>query len=155
MISYSISKHHVCFPNKVLSGQVGHIYNITLDEPYDNGSVVGRGEWIAFDEYAVAEAPTYEGVIREQAADGNWYVEVTKIDPLNPPILLCEVEIMPGYETTEFQDLANFYNAKGDTVRGYSLTVGDIYELSVDAFQGTPAAKKKVTISGQLHVVGA
>jgi hypothetical protein len=33
------------------------------------------------------------------------------------------------------------------------LTVTDVYELSENAFEGTPKAGAKVTISGQKHVV--
>lgn len=151
-IKFSIDKHHVCFPSKLLAGNGGaHIYNMVLDADTDNGTVVGRGAYVSFDQYAVATAPTaYEGVITEQAADGNWYVEVVKPEDA---ILIYEVpEIAENYDS-RFTDIANFYNKKGKVVRGYSLTKGDLYELSADSFTGTPAPGKKVTVTGQKHVV--
>ena len=152
-IKFTIDKHHVCFPSKILAGQGGHIYNIRLTEDTDNGTIISRGNWIAFDEYEQATAPSkYEGIIREQAADGNWYVEV--VEPADA-ILIDEVEIIPENYDSRFTDLANFYNEKGKTVRGYSLVKGDIYELSEDAFTGKPVAGKKVTVLGQNHVVAS
>ena len=154
MIDIKISKHHVCFPSKLLAGNGGaHIYNIVLDADTDNGTVVARGAYQSFDQYKEATAPTaYEGKILEQAADGNWYVEV--VVPADA-ILIYEVPVIAETYDERFTDIANFYNKKGDVVRGYALTKGDVYELSADAFTGTPAAGKKVTITGQKHVVGA
>lgn len=153
-INISISKHHVCFPSKILSGQVGRTLNMVLSADTDNGTVVGKGDYVSFDQYETATAPNdFEGTILEQAADGNWYVEVTKIDPNDPAILICETEIIAENYDTRFTDLANFYNKSGKTVRGYVLGITDVYELSPDAFTGTPQAGKTVTISGQKHVV--
>lgn len=158
-IKFEISKHHVCFPTKVLSGQVGRTLNMVIKEDTDNGTVVGKGAYVSFDQYETAEVPAaFEGEILEQAADGNWYVEVKKVDVNEPAILIYEVPVIAeqNYDS-RFKALANFYNAASDsrtrTVRGYVLNVTDIYELSEDAFEGTPEAGKKVTISGQMHVV--
>lgn len=155
----SIEKHHVCFPTKVLSGQVGRTLNMVINKDTDNGTVVGKGNYVSFDQYEVAAAPSaFEGEILEQAADGNWYVEVKKIDVNDPAILIYEVPILTAENyDSRFKSVANFYNAASSdrtkTVRGYVLNVTDIYELSEDAFTGKPVAGKKVTISGQQHVV--
>lgn len=155
MVKFSIEKHHVAFPTKLLAGNGGaHIYNIVLTADTDNGTVIGKGEYVSFDQYKQDTAPsTYEGIITEQAADGNWYVEV--VVPADA-LLVDEVEDIPytNYDS-RFTALANFYNEKGKTVRAYSLVKGDVYELSADAFTGTPAAGKKVTITGQKHVVAS
>lgn len=157
-IRYKLEKHHVCFPTKVLSDKVGRVLNMVIDKDTDNGTVCGKGEYVSFDQYKVADAPAaYEGKILEQAADGNWYVEVTKIDPNEPAILIYEVpEIAENYNS-EFTALSNFFNAasttRTKTVRGLVLTVTDVYELSENAFTGTPKAGAKVTITGQQHVV--
>ena len=158
-IKIDIAKHHVCFPTKVLSGQVGRTLNMVINEDTDNGTVVGKGKYVSFDQYETATAPSaFEGEILEKAADGNWYVEVKKIDVNEPAILIYEVpEIAEQNYDSRFKSIANFYNAaspsRTKTVRGYVLNVTDIYELSEDAFTGTPEAGKKVTISGQKHVV--
>ena len=158
MVRYSIEKHHVCFPTKVLSERVGRVLNMVIKEDTDNGTVCGKGAYVSFDQYEVAEVPSaFEGEILEKAADGNWYVEVKKIDPNSPAILIYEVpEIAENYNT-EFTSVANFFNAaspeRTKTVRGLVLGVTDVYELSEDAFEGVPAKGKKVTINGQMHVV--
>ena len=157
-IKFEFSKHHVCFPTKVLSGQVGRTLNMVIKEDTDNGTVVGKGAYVSFDQYETAEAPSvFEGEILEQAADGNWYVEVKKVDVNEPAILIYEVPVIAENYDSRFTALSNFYNAASEsrtrTVRGYVLGVTDIYELSEDAFEGTPVAGAKVTISGQMHVV--
>ena len=158
-LRYEIEKHHVCFPTKVLSERVGRVLNMVISEDTDNGTVCGKGSYVSFDQYKVADVPTaFEGEILEKAADGNWYVEVKKIDPNAPAILIYEVpEIAENYNT-KFTSVANFFNAaspeRTKTVRGFVLGVTDVYELSEDAFEGTPVAGKKVTINGQKHVVG-
>ena len=152
-IRFEIEKHHICFPSKLLAGNGGaHIYNIVLSEDTDNGTIVSKGDYVSFDQYKAGTAPAkYEAVITEQAADGNWYVEV--VEPADA-ILIDEVEDNPyGNYDSRFTDPANFFNEKGKVVRGYSLVKGDVYELSEDAFTGKPVAGKKVTVLGQNHVV--
>lgn len=59
-----------------------------------------------------------------------------------------------------FTKTSNFFNeasaARTKTVRGLVLGVTDVYELSEDAFDGTPEAGKKVTIEAgsQKHKIG-
>lgn len=155
-IKFEIKKHSVCFPTKLLAGNGGaHIYNIVLDADTDNGTLCTRGAYESFDQYKAATAPaTFEGVITEQAADGNWYVEVVKPEDA---ILIYEVPVIAETYDSRFTDIANFYNEKGKTVRGYALTKGDIYELSEDAFDDAKklAPGKKITFSAGKHVVGA
>lgn len=158
-IKFTIEKHHVCFPTKVLSGQVGRTLNMVIKTDTDNGTVVGKGAYVSFDQYETAAAPsTFEGEILEQAADGNWYVEVKKVDANEPAILIYEVPVIAeqNYDS-RFKALSNFFNeassTRTKTVRGYVLNVTDVYELSEDAFEGTPEKGKKVTINGQKHKV--
>lgn len=157
-LRYSIEKHHVAFPTKVLSERVGRTLNMVIKEDTDNGTVCGKGAYVSFDQYEVAEVPVaFEGEILEQAADGNWYVEVKKVDPNEPAVLIYEVPIIAENYNSKFTSTANFFNEasaeRTKTVRGFVLGVTDIYELSEDAFEGTPVAGAKVTISGQKHVV--
>lgn len=159
-LRYEIEKHHVAFPTKVLSERVGRTLNMVISEDTDNGTVCGKGKYVSFDQYEVAEVPAgFEGEILEQAADGNWYVEVKKIDPNAPAILIYEVPQIAETYNSKFTAISNFFNAatheRTKTVRGFVLGVTDVYELSEDAFEGKPEAGKKVTINGQMHVVGA
>ncbi len=157
-LRYSIEKHHVCFPTKVLSERVGRVLNMVIKEDTDNGTVCGKGAYVSFDNYEVAAAPdAFEGEILEKAADGNWYVEVKKIDLNAPAILIYEVPTIAENYNSKFTSTANFFNEgsteRTKTVRGFVLGVTDVYELSEDAFEGTPVAGAKVTINGQKHVV--
>lgn len=161
-IKYKIDQHHVCFPTKVLSDKVGRVLNMVIDKDTDNGTVCGKGAYVSFDQYKVADAPAgFEGVITEQAADGNWYVEVTKVDVNNPAILIYEVPEIAANYNKEFTKTSNFYNAasatRTRTVRGLVLTVTDVYELSADAFDGTPQAGAKVIVEAgsQRHKITA
>ena len=154
MISYQIAKHAFGFPSKVLSAYGGgHIYNIRLTADTDNTAIVGRGSWVAFDEYAQAAAPAgFAGVIQEQAANGNWYIEVTT--PAEALFVYDSPIIAEDYNK-EFTKEENFYNESGKTVKAYSLTKGDIVEVSLAGFSGTPVKGKAVTFSNGKYVVGA
>ena len=145
--------HAYCFPTKVLAGNGGeHILNIELTEDADNGSIVSVGDYKSFDNYMEAAAPAeYSAKIVDIAADGNFYVEV--VEPADA-VLICEVIDNPytNYDS-RFKSEKNFYNAKGDVVRGYVLHKHDIYELSEEGFEGTPEVGATLTVTGRKHVV--
>lgn len=159
-VRFSLEQHHVCFPTKVLSEHVGRVLNMVIDKDTDNGTVCGKGDYVSFDQYEVADCPsTFEGEILEKAADGTWYVEVKKVDVNDPAILIYEVpEIAETYDS-RFTATSNFFNeassSRTKTVRGLVLNVTDIYALSEDAFDGTPEEGKKVTVEAgsQKHKV--
>jgi len=52
-------------------------------------------------------------------------------------------------------DIANFYNKAGDVVKAYTLIVGDIFEVSAEAFTGTPVVNKAVSVASKKLVVAA
>jgi hypothetical protein len=53
---------------------------------------------------------------------------------------------MPNDFLKVYQDIANFYNAKGDRARMYPMYKHDVFTVSVDAFGGdTPAVGATVT----------
>ncbi|WP_346961258.1 hypothetical protein [Clostridium sp.] len=144
MINYQIEKHGVCFTSKVLAAQGGkHIYNIKIAANRDNGSVVAKGEWGGMEYYEEKASTGVTAVVLEQAANDNWYVEIT-----NPGdgIVLRNVPMIAEEFTKKFQKEENFFNGQGEIVRGYELAAGDILELSEACFTGTPVAKKTLTI---------
>ena len=150
-IRYEIEKVGYAFPTKVLSSRVGHNVNIVLGEDSPNGAIVGVGDYVSFDQYEETTAPTgYEAMIIDTAADGNFYVQVTKVDVNEPAVLIYDV---PEVSDTKIATANNFYNKAGKTVHGLVLTTLDVYELSAELFDGTPAVGKKVTVSGRKHVV--
>lgn len=151
MIRYAIEKHIVGFPSKIASSMGSpHIYNIRLTKDTDNATLVGRGKWVGFDEYEEAVVPSFAGVIREQAANGNWYIEVTaETDAL----FVYDSNIIAEDFTSEFKKESNFFNEKGKTVKAYSLIVGDIFEVSKEGFKGEPEKDKTVSFSDGKYVV--
>lgn len=121
---------------------------ITLD--LDNGSIVGKGALVAGQVYALAAPTTFAGKIIDKAANGNWYVEVTAAENaylvLTTPITYYDF-------TTAMRNENTFYNANGDIVRAYPLFVGDVFELSDEGFDGTPAKNATVAVDTTTYKV--
>lgn len=150
-IKYNIEKHAVAFPSKLLAQTYGkHIYNIELATAADNGNLVAKGAFKDLDLYAEAAVTTFEGVIRKQAANGNWYVEVT--EPGDALLVYTQPFIAEEWTKT-WQKESNFYNEAGETVRAYELAVGDVFEVSKEGFDGTPVAGKTVSVTAKKLVV--
>lgn len=152
MIDYSITAtHNEAFPSKLLAASGGeHIFDILLTANHDNGVIVGRGNYVKLGTYQEATAPAnFAGIIREQAANGNWYVEVTVPDGA---LWILMPEISP-YGISQLENPKAWYNASGDTVKGYELHKGDIFEMSAEGFNGTPAANTAVTFANGKYVI--
>lgn len=154
MINMNISQHAVAFPSKVLASNGGaHIFNITLTEDVDNGFFVAKGAWQELDRYAQAKVTpetTAIGVVRDVAANGNYYVEITA--DLGAALFVYQVPMIEEEYSNVFKKESNFYNANGDTVRAYELKIGDIIEVSAAAFANKVAKNdpvKLVAISGK------
>lgn len=143
MISYQIAKHAIAFPSKLVAQQGGeHIYNIELKNDTDNGQLVAKGKFLDLDLYEEGTVTEFEGKIQKQAANGNWYVEV--VEPGDALFVYMQAFIAEDW-TNKWKKESNFYNGKGETVRGYALHVGDVFEVSAEGFTGTPEAEKTVT----------
>ena len=141
-IRYEIEKHAVAFPSKLLAQNGGkHIYNLVLSTDTDNGNLIARGEWDSLDLYKEAAVTTFEGVVREQAANGNWYVEVT--DP-GDALFVYQQPVIAEEWTNTFKKTSNFFNAAGDRVRSYELAVGDVFEVSAEGFSKVPTKGAKI-----------
>ena len=144
-IKYTIEKHATAYPSKCLATDGGkHIFNIHATSDVDNGFFVGKGEWEEFDLYTQAAPTAATGTIVDIAANGNYYVEIKSVDNalMVYTLPLCE----EGANTERFKAVSNFYNAKGDTMRAYELAVGDIVELSAEAFSATVAKGDEVSL---------
>jgi len=146
-IKYTIESHAWGAPAKVLAAEGGkHIYNVQISEDYDNTNFLSRDEWLSLDLYSDKAATTFSGIVREQAANGNYYVEV-----VNPgdALFVYNVPIIEEEWTNSFKKESNFYNAAGDVVRAYELAVGDILEISDAGFVATPTVGATVSLSGK------
>ena len=146
--------HVVAFPSKVASamGQYGHVINFKLLANADNGVLGTKGDYVSFDQYKRVDVADnkVEGVIREAAAEGGWYVEFTKLDG---QIFFVYNTPKSPYPEVELRDEALFYNASGDVTQGMELHLGDIVTLSDAAFTGTASAGKTVKYSAGKYVV--
>lgn len=146
-ISYTITKHATAFPSKTLCSSGGsHIYNITLTSDRDNGNFVGKGDFLELDRYKEGAPTTFEGVVLAQANNGEYYVEV-----VNPgdALFVYQVPMIEEEYNNKFKLESNFYNKKGDTVRAYALSKGDVVSISVEGFTAAPSADGvTVTLSG-------
>lgn len=142
-IKFNIETHAVAFPSKLVAQNGGeHIYNIQLESDTDNGNLVARGEFLDLDLYKEGSVTSFTGKIQKQAANGNWYVEV--VDPGDALFVYMQAFIAEDW-TNSFKKESNFYNLKGETVRGYALHKGDVFEVSELGFDGTPAAGSEIT----------
>lgn len=149
-IAYKIDTHAVAGASKLLATNGGkHIYNIKLTSDTDNGSIIGKGDYLAFDLYGEGTATNFAGVIRDKAANGNWYIEVTEAENA---LLVYQVPLIYEEYSNKFTKESNFYNLAGDVVRSYELAVGDIFELSaegIDAGETTDLKGKTVNVTGR------
>ena len=146
-IKYTIESHAWGAPAKVLAAEGGkHIYNVQLSEDCDNTNFIARDEWLSLDLYSEKAATTFSGIVREKAANGNYYVEV-----VNPgdALFVYNVPIIEEEWTSNFKKESNFFNAAGDIVRAYELAVGDVLEISDAGFVATPNVGDTVSLSGK------
>lgn len=162
-IRYAIEKHAVAGASKLLATNYGgHIYNVTLSSDTDNGNIIKRGDWISFDNYAEDTATTFNGVIRQQAANGNWYVEVLE-DMGFDALLVYNVPVIEEDFNNKFKAESNYFVAKGEVARAHQLYKGDIFEVSAEGFDGDPEvgatitsiSDKKLVVASDDELVGA
>lgn len=146
--------HTIAFPSYVASamGQYGHVINLIMNANVDNGVLATKGTYVSFENYNRVDVADnkVEGVIREAAAEGGWYVEFTKLDG---QIFFVYNTPKSPYPEVELRDEALFYNASGDVTQGMELHLGDIVTLSDAAFTGTAADGKTVKYSAGKYVV--
>lgn len=149
-VKYTIGgPYAVCFPTKIRSGNCGHVLNLTLQQDLENGTIRSAGQWIELDNYKDAApasgngAAVFQGIIREKSARGNWYVEVTA--DTTDLLVYQEPVIAESNYGKKWVSEKNWINEKGDVVRAYTLCKYDIFEVSAEAFSGTPTAGKTVT----------
>lgn len=146
MINYTIDQHATAFPSKVLSRDGGrHILNITLKADHDNGEFVGKGKWLELDRYEEDTPTSVEGIVREQADNGEYYVEI--VDAKNA-YFVYQVPMIEETYNNNFKKESNFFNAKGETVRCYELAPLDIIAISEAGFNSKPTIGATVTLTG-------
>lgn len=150
---FNNTKHAVAGSTRLVATTAtgGHgIVDIKITLDLDNGSIIGKGALVAGQVYAMAAPTTFAGKIIDKAANGNWYVEVTGAE--NAYLVLTVPTTYYDF-TAAMRDEATFYNANGDVVRAYPLFVGDVFELSAEGFDGTPAKDATVSVDTTTYKV--
>lgn len=144
-IKYEIKQHATAYPSLMLAQNGGkHIYSLLLDKDTDNGQVVAKNAWQGQQYYSVKDSTGVAGVVLEQAANGNWYIEIT--EP-GDGLFIYQVPMIEEEWTNTFKKESNFYNEAGEIVRGYEMAKGDIVEVSALGITG------KVTKGATVSVV--
>lgn len=145
-ISYAIAQHATAFPSKVLAREGGkHILNITLTANHDNGEFVGKGAWQELDRYEEAAPTAVSGIVRGQADNGEYWVEIVSADNA---YFVYQVPMIEEEYNNSFKKESNFYNKAGDTVRCYELAPLDIIAISEAGFGAKPSIGATVTLTG-------
>lgn len=155
----NMTKHAICFPSKVLAGNMGaHIFDVKLTTAADNGNIISRtkGAWTpGFENYAEAACPEgFTAKVVGKSARGYWYVEVLTVPTTSEALLVYNSPIIPYESPRALADESNFWNAANEVVKAYTLTVGDVFEVSDEAFTGIPAVGKALTVASKKLVVG-
>lgn len=142
-VDINVNKHAVAGVSKLLATYGGaHIYNVELTSAADNGNIIGKSVAMkSFDLYTEATPNTFKGVVQMQAANGNWYVEVTEADGA---LLVYNVPMNP-YTGKTLGSESLFYNAAGEVARAHELKVGDVFEVSAEGFSAAPSKGKTIT----------
>lgn len=151
-ITQGLEKHAVAGSTRLLATNGGkHIYSVKIGTDLDNGSILAKDAWVAFEYYSAKDSTGFAGVIVDQAANGNWYVEVT--EP-GDALLVLQVPMIYDEHATALTHESNFFNEAGDIVRCYELAKGDIFELSKEGFSGEPVKGATVSVTNKQVTVG-
>lgn len=136
-IDLTIGTHATSGVSKLLATHGGaHIYYVVLSTDADNGNLIARGDADTFDRYEEATPTSFKGIIQWQAANGNYYVEVTEE---TDALLVYNEPVSPYSTPAGAKSEKAFYVKAGEVARAHELKVGDIFELSAEGFNGTPA----------------
>lgn len=127
----------------------GHILSGEMDKARDNGEIVAVGDYKEGEYYTVSDfAGDFEAkVIEVVPVSGRTMVRIELTKDCDG-YFVHNPETMPNDFLKAYQDVANFYNAKGDRVRMYPMYKHDVFTLSSDAFVGEIAVGKTVTYAG-------
>lgn len=105
-------------------------------------TAIDNGHVLKVEELLDGEREIYKGV------------DVVAEDTINNIVLIATPEVM--YDERLY-NLDDFYNEAGKACRGYRLHSGDIFSVTEDALDGSPAVKSKVTLKAgtKLEVAGS
>ena len=155
-VGLSVSEHGTGFPANVLAQEYGsHIMNVKLATDTDNGMIVGvdTSEQVSFDVFNETTPTTLTGTVLQQNQDGSWLVIVETAVNAG---FVYQKPLTPYESPKELLDEKAMFNKAGDIVRVYMLQPFDRISVSEDNFNGTPAAKAKITgVSNKKMTIGS
>ena len=155
-VKYALTQFPVAFPSKVIAREGGaHMYSLQHTDDLWNGAVVAKGDYVSLDLYKAADATEIKAKVVGQAANGNYYVEITEDMPASKALIVYNPAVIEEEYNKTFQKESNFYIPKEMEARAYSVREGDIWELSEDAFDQKPTVGTSTisTVSGKKWVV--
>ena len=125
----------------------GHILSGEMDMDRDNGEIVAVGDYKAGEYYSVgAFAGEFEAKVIEIVYNMNRTMVRFELTKDCDGYFVHNPETMPNDFLKIYQEVENYYNAKGTRVRMYPMHKHDVFTVSVDAFGGTvPAIGATVT----------
>ena len=142
-----MNKHWVAEISRVSAVYgTGHILSGEMDKDRDNGEIVAVGAYKEGEYYTVSDfAGDFEAkVIEIVPVAGRTMVRVELTKDCDG-YFVHNPETMPNDFLKVYQDVANYYNAKGDRARMYPMYKHDVFTLSSDAFTGDVAVGKTVS----------
>lgn len=142
-----MNKHWVAEISRVSAVYgTGHILSGEMDKDRDNGEIVAVGDYKEGEYYTVgAFAGDFEAkVIEIVPVAGRTMVRIELTKDCDG-YFVHNPETMPNDFLKVYQDVANYYNAKGDRARMYPMYKHDVFTVSADAFVGEVAVGKTVT----------
>ena len=116
----------------------GHILSGEMDADRDNGEIVAVGDYKAGEYYTVgAFAGDFEAKVIEIVYNMRRTMVRFELTKDCDGYFVHNPETMPNDFLKSYQELENYYNAKGSRARMYPMKKHDVFTVSVEAFGGT------------------
>ena len=142
-----MNKHWVAELSRVSAVYgTGHILSGEMDKDRDNGEIVAVGNYKEGEYYTVSDfAGDFEAKVIEIVYNTGRTMVRFELTKDCDGYFVHNPETMPNDFLKVYQDVANFYNEKGDRARMYPMYKHDVFSVSMDAFTGDVAVGKTVT----------
>ena len=127
----------------------GHILSGEMDKDRDNGEIVAVGEYKEGEYYTVgAFAGSFNAKVIEIVYNMNQTMVRFELQEDCDGYFVHNPELMQNDFLKIYQEVYNYYNAKGSRARMYPMKKHDVFTVSVDAFGGdVPTVGQTVTWS--------
>ena len=134
-----INKHWVAELSRVSAVYgTGHILSGEMDKARDNGEIVAVGSYKEGEFYTVgAFTGELEAKVIEIVYNTGRTMVRFELTKDCEGYFVHNPETMPNDFLKVYQDIAKYYNEKGDRARMYPMYKHDVFSVSVDAFGGT------------------